>query len=184
MLTYERLRDLLVYDMKSGEFRWRDDLGTRAGPKMNGRIAGGLSWNGYVKIKVDGVLHSAHRLAWLYVYGDWPEGSLDHADGDRKNNVIANLRIATRAQNSANKKSVKRRIAPYRGVMPHGPGFVARIHNKGQRFYLGYFTTAKAARDAYQAKAKELHGEFAHVEPDQDWRAPASYMGLGFSGMN
>ena len=183
MLTASRLRELLVYDAETGVFYWRVDLETRAGPKMNGKKAGSLNWMGYEKIKIDGTLHSSHRLVWLYTHGEWPEGSLDHIDGNRANNRIGNLRPATRSQNSANRKS-HRHIAPYRGVMPHGPGFVARIHFKGVRHYLGYFTTKEAARDAYLAKARELHGDFAHVEAEPDWRVPASYMGLGFAGMN
>lgn len=187
MLTAEKLKMFLTYEPDTGVFRWRDDLAVRSGRIMNGKIAGGKNWAGYVKIKVDGILYSAHRLAWLYVHGDWPPNNVDHIDNNKGNNAISNLRLATAAQNAANKKVSVRTVAPYRGVMPHGPGFVARVYFRGQRHYLGYFTTAEAARDAYIAKSKELHGDFSYVEPpkeEKDWRAPASYMGLGFAGMN
>ena len=184
MLTQERLKELVTYDLETGEFRWRDDLETRAGPRMNGKRAGSVDWAGYAKIKLDGDLYYSHRLAWLYVYGEWPELGIDHIDRDRANNAIANLRQATPAQNSARKKTT-RVIAPSRGVVPHGAGFVARIHHMGVRYYLGYFSTLAAAKAAYEAKAKEIHGDFAFSDGTQDNPyASASYMGLGFSGMN
>lgn len=186
MLSAERLRELLSYDEETGEFRWRDDLVVRAGPRMNGRVAGSHVWDGYIKIKVDGALYSAHRLAWLYTHGKWPVGNVDHIDNNRANNALVNLRIATSAQNSANKGPRKNR-APARGVMPHGPGYVARIHNAGKRHYLGYFTTLEAASAAYEAKAAELHGDFAYAarapKMFEAQFVPASYTGLSFAEM-
>src|SRR6266853_1344237 len=90
---------------------------------------------------------------------------LDHIDNNKSNNTISNLREATAAQNAARRPTGQRRIAPSRGVFPHGPGFVARIHFAGKRHYLGYFPTLEGARAAYEAKAKEIHGEFAHSKP-------------------
>ncbi len=68
--------------------------------------------------------------------------------------------------------------------MPHGAGYVARLHHKGVRHYLGYFTTLEAAKAAYAAKAKEVHGEFAYVAPvAEPYFAPASFTGLSFAEM-
>ncbi len=186
MLTADVLRSELRYDAETGHFRWRDDRPPRPGPDVRGKDAGTRIWSGYVVIKIGGKRYYAHRLAWLYVQGEWPQTALDHADGNRANNAIGNLRISTHAQNSTNKHT-QRHIAPYRGVMPHGPGFVARIHAGGKRHYLGYFTTAEEARDAYVAKAKELHGDFAfheRIPVAPHVFLPASCMGLGFAGMN
>ena len=135
-------------------------------------------------MKVNNNKWYAHRLAWLYVHGEWPNGQIDHIDGNKANNAIANLRIATPAQNSARRRTT-RKFAPSRGVMPHGVGFVARIHHAGKRHYLGYFSTAEAAKAAYEAKAKEIHGEFAYQEPalgyaDYDAYAGAMSGVLGF----
>lgn len=90
-------------------------------------------------------------------------GSWIIIDGDKANNAIGNLRVGTSAQNAANRPT-KRTVAASRGVMPHGAGFVARLHYQGKRHYLGYHPTLQAAQAAYEAKAKEVHGEFAHIE--------------------
>lgn len=158
-LTAEVLRGLLAYDPLTGIFRWRETM--RA--SQRGKIAGCVNSLGYRKIKLREQLIAAHRLAWLYVHGEWPSGLIDHIDENKDNNAIANLRIATPAQNSARRQTV-RNISPARGVFPHGAGFVARIHHAGQRHYLGYFPKLEEATAAYEAKAKEIHGDFAYVE--------------------
>lgn len=158
-VTAEYVRQHLDYDQDAGVFRWKS---VRPGRKA-GAVAGCVQAGGYVGIKLDGRLYKAHRLAWLYVNGQWPSDHVDHVDCNRSNNAISNLRIATPAQNAA-RRPTKRAIAPSRGVFPHGPGFVARIHHAGKRHYLGYFRSESEARSAYEAKAKEIHGEFAYEE--------------------
>lgn len=194
-LTAEWLRQHMAYVPEIGTFMWKvRGPGRTVGKVLGTKVAGWAKDKSYVTIKVNNVVYYAHRLAWLYIHGEWPSGSLDHIDGDPSNNAIANLRLATAAQNAA-RRPTSRKIAPYRGVFPHNVGFVARIHHGGKRHYLGYFTTAEAARDAYDAKAKEIHGEFAHVEqtteqdaavaaavqrsPHRDWLLVAS---PGFAG--
>lgn len=189
-LTAEWLREHMVYVPEIGTFMWK----VRGPGRTVGKVLGSVAPDGYVHIKVQNVVYYAHRLAWLYVNGAWPTGFLDHIDGKRANNAINNLRIATSAQNAARRQTM-RRLAPSRGVFPHGIGFVARIHHGGKRHYLGYFRTAEAARAAYEAKAKEIHGEFAFVEmptqfdkdvaaavarnPSRDWLLVAT---PGFAG--
>lgn len=159
VLTAEWLREHMVYVPETGTFMWK----VRGPGRTVGKVLGTTNSHGYVQIKVQTVVYYAHRLAWLYVHGEWPNGLLDHIDGDKANNRISNLRRATAAQNAAG-RPVKRTIAPSRGVFPHGVGFVARIHHAGKRHYLGYFPTAAEAKAAYEAKAKEIHGEFAYKE--------------------
>ncbi len=180
-LSAEFIRENLAYEPVTGVFLWK-----KRGPgRTLGRVLGSAVWPGYRAIKINGNLFYAHRLAWLYVHGEWPNGQIDHIDGDKANNAIANLRVATAAQNSARRKVAgKPTIAPARGVMPHGAGYVARIHHAGKRHYLGYFSTLEAAKAAYAAKAKEIHGEFAHIEPPAEWRAPSSATGLSFPEMS
>jgi len=161
-LTAEWLRKHMAYVPETGTFMWK----VRGPGRTVGKVLGTEIWPGYIAMKVNNLKYYAHRLAWLYVHGEWPSGQLDHVDGNKANNAIANLRIATAAQNSAGRRSM-RHVAPSRGVMPHGVGFVARIHFGGKRHYLGYFSTAEAAKEAYEAKAKEIHGEFAHQEPEK-----------------
>lgn len=162
-LTAEWLREHMVYVPETGTFMWK----VRGPGRTVGKVLGKSGPLGYSQIKVNNILYYAHRLAWLYVHGVWANGQIDHIDGVKTNNAISNLRVATPAQNSARRKTT-RRLAPSRGVFPHGPGFVARIHTAGKRHYLGYFSTAEAARAAYEAKAKEIHGEFAYAEQPTD----------------
>lgn len=158
-LKIEWLRDNMAYVPEVGAFMWK----VRGPGRTVGKVLGSVSSLGYVTIKVNNVVYYAHRLAWFYVHGVWPKGPIDHIDSVKTNNAICNLREATHAQNAA-RRPTTRKLAPSRGVFPHGVGFVARIHHAGKRHYLGYFKTAEAARISYEAKAKEIYGEFAHVE--------------------
>lgn len=159
-LSIEWLRENMDYNPLTGSFAWKKPgFGRTVGKKIGSRL-----WSqgkSYLTMKVNGEVYYAHRLAWFYHYGEWPAGYVDHIDEERTNNAIANLRLATPAQNAA-RRTTTRLIGPSRGVFPHGIGFVARIHYEGHRHYLGYFTTAEAAKAAYEAKAKEIHGDFAH----------------------
>jgi hypothetical protein len=189
MITAAWVRENLIYEEDVGVFLWK-----RRGPgRMMGRVLGTKVWPGYIAMKLNNLRFYAHRVAWLYVHGEWPAGQIDHIDGDKGNNAISNLRVATPSQNSAGKRTT-RRVATSRGVMPHGVGFVARLYHGGKRHYLGYFPTAELARAAYEAKAIEIHGEFAHEErlspfdtevaeamkrsPHRDW-LPVTTLGFG-----
>ena len=159
-ITAEWLRENLVYVPETGVFIWK----VRGQGRNMDRAMGTTVWPGYRVLKLQNSVYYAHRVAWFYVHGEWPKGLLDHIDGDKANNAIGNLRIATSAQNAARRPTAHRTIAPSRGVFPHGVGFVARIHHAGKRHYLGYFSTLEAAKAAYEAKAKEIHGDFRHIE--------------------
>ena len=96
-LTQERLKNLLAYDPKSGKFFRRTSRGGfEVGTEM------GCGSNGYVLIRVDRRLYRAHRLAWLYVHGYFPEHGLDHIDRDTTNNRIDNLREVSQVCNLRN----------------------------------------------------------------------------------
>lgn len=161
-LTAAWLRENMDYAPDTGVFMWKK----RGFGRTVGKPLGSKLWTkgaAYLTMKVDGTVYYAHRLAWLYHYGEWPAQSVDHIDGDRTNNAIENLRVCTAAQNAARRPTSKRNIAPSRGVFPHGTGYVARIHFGNKRHYLGYFPTAEEARVAYEKAAKKIHGEFAHA---------------------
>ena len=166
-LTVQWLRDNMDFDAETGVFSWKKPGFGRTVGKQIGSEPRKAAKN-YMSMKINGEIFYAHRLAWLYHHGIWPDGQLDHIDRNKTNNSIANLRVATPSQNSARRPS-KRTLAPSRGVFPHGTGFVARIHHGGKRHYLGYFLTAEAAKAAYEAKAREIHGEFAYVEQQTTW---------------
>jgi len=92
-----------------------------------------------------------------------PKGVLvDHSNGDTLDYRRDNLRLATPAQNSANNPRRKRGKTGFRGVVQRGPGsFQAKVKHERRTVSAGYFADAESAARAYDAKARELHGEFA-----------------------
>ena len=89
LLTQESLKELLIYDTSTGEFVWTKQI-----PGRRKRKVGTIRPDGYVMIHIVGKFYLAHRLAWLYINGEWPEGEIDHIDRNPSNNAFANLRGA------------------------------------------------------------------------------------------
>lgn len=154
-LSREDLLEWLSYDSESGIFRWRK--GGRGG-RSAGQIAGSKMNVGYISIALKGDSYLAHRLAWLYFYGVWPPRFLDHVDGVRDNNAIANLRDCSRADNARNRGtskgwSMSRRLKKRK--------YRAEICYQGKRIHLGCFATSEEARAAYLDGTKKYFGEFS-----------------------
>jgi hypothetical protein len=122
----------------------------------------GFSHRGYRCIAVDGKQYMAHRLAWLYVYGRFPKGGLDHKNRVAADNRISNLRNANQSQNSGNKKVHVNNRLGLKGVRKMHKNWQARIMLNGSAIYLGTFATPEAAHLAYCRAAKKLYGEFFH----------------------
>ena len=100
LLTLDYLKQLLNYDPLTGIFTWVVSRNRRV---KIGQIAGYLnSPILHRRIEIDGKSYGAHRLAWLYVYGYFPCGVVDHIDGNPSNNKITNLRECTQGENSRN----------------------------------------------------------------------------------
>ena len=159
MLTVERLKELLNYDSDSGIFMWRVP---RRGIRLS-KPAGTLDAKGYVIIFVDGQSYKAHRLAWLYVHGEWPPDQIDHINLIKDDNRIANLRPATNLQNTRNRVTGNRgSTSQYLGVSWNTAKgkWMAQIGLKGTNGgtrYLGLFDTEKAAHAAYLEAKSLLH---------------------------
>jgi hypothetical protein len=159
MLTAERLRELMDYDPETGVFTRRVHAGAR-GRGRAGDVAGSVDDKGYIRIVVDGRRRLAHRLAWLYVTGEWPAEQIDHISGVRDDNRMCNLREATHAENCRNAKRRSGRTG-FKGVVPRGNRYIARIKKGGRCIHLGTFETPEAAHAAYRLGAVEHYGEFA-----------------------
>lgn len=155
-LTAERVRELLSYNPDTGEFLWLvSGRGVAAG-----RIAGGLHCDGYRSICVKNKVYMAHRLAFLYVYGRWPANEIDHINGARSDNRIANLREATASENQGNQRKARSNSTTgFLGVSWYKPNgkFRASIALNGKIKHLGYFTTAEESYAAYLKAKRELH---------------------------
>jgi hypothetical protein len=150
-LTAERLRELLSYDPETGIFTRL----TSGSSFSAGDVAGGCR-GGYIQIRVDGVKYSAHRLAWLYVFGEHPTNEIDHIDGDGINNKITNLRGATHSENQQNKTAFENSSSGLVGVSWHkrSKKWYASIGYNGSRKFLGSYKERERAYAAYlEAKA-------------------------------
>jgi len=162
-ITAEIVRDRYIYDPDTGIFIRRM---TMCGRAQFGQVAGSLKKAGYIAISILDRPVMAHRLAWLYVYGEWPDGEVDHINGIRSDNRISNLRIATGAQNRQNAKIRKDNRSGFKGVSLHGNSgkWQATIALNGKRHYLGLHESPQDAHKEYCKAALELHGEFARTE--------------------
>lgn len=158
LLTQIRLQELLHYNPDTGIFTSK----VRRHRLRPGDIVGTTLTRGYIGIRVDGVRHLAHRLAFLYMTGRWPEGVVDHINGNAGDNRWSNLRECTQSQNMLNRKMFKNKAVPFKGVSLVGRRFKATIHIPGddKTTFLGYFDTPEAANEAYMKEAKRLHGDF------------------------
>lgn len=158
--TASRLRELLDYNPETGQLTWKVYKSATA-PK--GSIAGCPDGRGYRQIRVDHQNYCEHRIVWCYVYGEWPDGWLDHADGNRSNNRIANLRIASKTMNAANSAIRSDNTSGYKGVswVKRLGRWKAQIRFEGKTKELGRFDTKEEAARAYALAAAELFGEFA-----------------------
>lgn len=156
-LTAKRLREVLDYNPDTGEFRWKI-----AQRRYIGEVAGYRGDAcGHRQIRIDGRAYYAHRLAWLYVHGQWPDNQIDHCDVDPSNNTLSNLRKATNQQNRQNVRS--KRSDGRKGIHCTGRKWQAAIRVGGKRIYLGHFNTPDEAAAAYSQAVAQHHGEFGRA---------------------
>lgn len=156
MLTQSRLKELLHYDPETGVFTWRVNKG---GPAKAGGLAGSRNRGGYRIIGIDYRLYQAHRLAWLYIHGEWPKHEIDHINGVRDDNRIDNLRGATHAENHQNRKKSTRNTSGFLGVSwyPATKKWRSRIRTNRKLKSLGLFDTPESAHAAYLSAKAALH---------------------------
>ena len=154
-ITVEQVRELFDYG-DDGYLRWRKG-------RNAGRIAGAVNHRGYRNITVTierKTTYRAHRLVWLWVYGEWPRLQIDHANLNRDDNRTTNLRLATQSQNLANQKG-RRAKSGFKGVRQFGAKWQAVIHRGDRNYHLGMYSTPELAHAAYCEAAAAAHGQFA-----------------------
>lgn len=154
-LTQDELKSALHYDPASGVFTWIRSL--RKAPLMN-REAGSRSQAGYRVIRLNGTLYKAHRLAWLYVYGQWPKNSIDHINGNKLDNRIANLRDVPHAENMQNRRAPHaNNTTGALGVSRSRNKYLAQLRIEGRVTYLGTFPSLSEAKTSYLAAKRLAH---------------------------
>lgn len=147
MLNQETLKRHLSYDASTGLF-------TRLVAKSNsikvGDIAGSKDKNGYITLMVEGKLYKGHRLAWLYVHGNWPMHEIDHINGKKDDNRLCNLRDVEKWVNQHNRGANKTNTSGFKGVGRKGKKWSAVIKINKKTHWLGVFETAELANAARQ----------------------------------
>ncbi len=152
-LTAARLREFYVYSPESGIFFRRERPSRRLGTKAR---------TGYVHITIDGRTYPAHRLAWLYSYGDWPPEQIDHINRIRDDNRLANLRLASAGENMQNRELQRNNKSGCPGVHHYKKTnkWRARIKRNGVFIELGLHSDLESAVAAYQKAKAELSTHF------------------------
>jgi len=153
MLTQARLKELLHYCPDTGVFTWR---------KTN--KPAGYIWSAktnktkYLLIGVNYKLIRAHRLAWMYVNGSFPEGQIDHVDGDGLNNRINNLRVVSPLENCRNRPKYSNNKTGVVGVFWHKgkKSYIAKIMITGKHKHL------LSTRDFFEACCARKSAEVEH----------------------
>lgn len=157
-LTQARLKELLHYDPETGIFTWL--VIANNNKALVGTVAGSLNKPGYMMIGVDRKRYLAHRLAFLYMTGEWPSEQVDHINGERTDNRWCNLRAATEGENKHNIGGPPRtNTSGYLGVSwdKSRGKWRAHIYLRNVQHHLGRFTTPEAAHAAYLAAKDKLH---------------------------
>jgi hypothetical protein len=157
LLELAELKRQLRYEPETGKFFWlvrnsnRQMIGDEAGPKNRNS-------HGYQTINVGGVAYKAHRLAWFYITGEWPD-QIDHINGVRDDNRIENLRNVTGQQNTHNQRTAH--VNSSTGVLgviakPSGK-FAAEIRVNGKKKHIGTFPSISLAKAAYDEAKLKFH---------------------------
>lgn len=157
----DRLRAELEYDPNTGIVVWRKDQPLTA--IKAGALAGHLS-SGYYRLGFRGRKYQLHRVIWALHYGTYPGSIIDHINGDKLDNRIVNLRLASAQQNSWNQRVSKNNTTGFKGVTKReSGGYSACIRVNKNRLSLGTFKTAEQAAIAYNKAAALLYGDFAYA---------------------
>lgn len=143
-ITQERLKQLLHYDPETGKFTRL----TKWGSQQIGDEPGCIAKFGYRYIGVDGKQYTAYRLAWLYMYGDFPLGDIDHINRNPADDRISNLRSVSHSTNLHN-SSHRNPASKVKGVyLTRENRWQASIRVKGVTHRLGTYGTIEEAAAA------------------------------------
>lgn len=155
-ISIKSIKELLEYNPETGELRWK--LVRRPGRNVYGDVAGYLSDQNSLDIGLFGGKYRAHRIAWVIHYGRWPKGYIDHINGNRLDNRIANLRDVSKAGNQQNVRHIRsHNKSGFLGVVATYCGWKAQITNNGKNIYLGHFKTPQLAHEEYLRTKRKLH---------------------------
>jgi hypothetical protein len=169
MITQEYLLECFDFDFDKGLMFWKERPRShfetqiaynRFKTKYAGKQVGYLNSFGYLTVCLDYKNRTLHRLIYLAFHGNVPK-SLDHANGDKTDNRICNLRPATASENNRNRGKPKDNTSGFVGVQKNGKKWKASaVTNDGKKLHLGTFATPEEASKARETFCKNNYGEF------------------------
>lgn len=154
-----RVREILSYNCDTGIFTRKVRLAQRhrVGDRADVLITSS-SAAGYYRVSFDAKRFYAHRVAWLYVYGQWPVGEIDHINGNKSDNRIENLREANHSVNMQNVLAPRRHNkSGFLGVSKHKNKWRAGVMLNGKRHHVGSYDSPEDAHEAYLEAKRILH---------------------------
>ena len=156
LVTAEQLKQIYHYDPETGIFTWK-------GGHRRGQRAGGIQKNGYRAIGIKAKRYYEHRLAWLYMTGEWPIFLIDHKNQDRLDNSFANLSEVNWRQNNTYKGLPARNTSGIKNVSYNKPTkrWRARMSHHGRELYIGSYQTKEEAAAALTQRI-----EYGHFDPN------------------
>lgn len=158
-MTQEELKSILNYNGETGEFSW---LPAKMKWKRLNRV-GSKKASGYMQVGIGDKVYYQHRLAWLYMTGEWPDSEIDHINGIRDDNRWCNLRLATSSQNGMNTALSSVNTSGIKGVSwdKRNKKWCATIKINRITIWLGRHSSIESAKKAIEMARVHIHGEFA-----------------------
>jgi len=168
-ITPELLSQMLTYNKDTGKLFWKRrtpeiDSRDKFRNMFNTRFAGKealayVDCKGYAVGNIADKQLSAHRVAWALEYGEWPNGDIDHINGNRSDNRIENLRVVCKAENNRNMRKPKTNTSGVVGVSfdKKSKKWHSYIHVNNKRKTLGYFADFDGAVNARKCAEQELN---------------------------
>jgi hypothetical protein len=153
--TYENAIEHFLYNSETGIF-------TSASNRRNvhiGDVVGSPDKQGYLITTLFKKPVKLHRLAWLMINKEWPNGQIDHINGTKSDNRIANLRVVSNRQNKQNMTAPSSNTSGYLGVSYHKKSgkWAANIKLDGRSIYLGIYENPEDASLAYKEAKSKFH---------------------------
>jgi len=147
MITQDELREIVSYDFDTGMFT---RLVTTCGSAQKGSVPISKNKDGYYQLRINYKMYTQHRLVWLYIFGVFPNGDIDHINHIRTDNRISNLRVVDKATNNKNIRKRNNNTSGVNGIWWHKQNgkWCAEIKSDGLKIHLGSFVDIKDAEKA------------------------------------
>lgn len=166
----EYLMECFDYNHETGSLTWKTRpishfvdswRMNQSNSRNSGKVVEMVSASGYIEMKINGSTYKAHRVIWKIVTGDDPN-MIDHINGNRSDNRITNLRLASRTQNGANRGLSSNNLSGHSGVSYHirDKKWQSYITVNGLRFYIGSFESLDSAVSARKNSEVKYFGNY------------------------